>query len=231
MEARRNPVRHQESSSVTNFRRSGCQPISSIAQRKPTPNSGCSQTSQKSFNSAIPTNSEQSRPLAHPIPLPKEPSVNAMQPEKSSCKFGHSFLSQSEQNKGSVHKQAAHQNKVQVEKCNPTYPRNISDDMCHQFGLHVSSGIEQTTFWELPEDPDYSHWRHEALEPVQRQSSLFSRDIWSVEEQLLLLSNIHGSNRLCSFLSYPRLRSHSGSTWSQKLSHERRQRGCSMCLL
>ena len=48
-------------------------------------------------------------------------------------------------------------------------------------------GNEQTSFWELTEDPDCSHCWHETLESVQRQSSIFSRDIWSVEEWLLLL--------------------------------------------
>lgn len=62
--------------------------------------------------------------------------------------------------------------------------------MCHRFGLPVCSGNEKTSLQELTEDPDCSHCWHEALEPVQRQGSLFSRDIWSVEEQLLLLSLI-----------------------------------------
>lgn len=120
MGAHRNPVRHQESSSVTNFRQCGSQPISSSAQRKPTSHSGFSHTSQKSLSSAIPTHCERSRPLAHPIPFPKGPSVDAMQPEKSSCMFTHSVVSQSERNRGSVHNQAARQNKVQVENVQPS---------------------------------------------------------------------------------------------------------------
>lgn len=104
------PVRHQESSSVTNFRQSG----SSGAQWKPMSDSAFSQMSQNSLRAAFSTQSKQSRPVAHPISPPNGPPVHATQPEKSSWKFTHSFRSQTAENRGSSHYQATRKNKVQV---------------------------------------------------------------------------------------------------------------------
>ncbi|CAG00407.1 unnamed protein product, partial [Tetraodon nigroviridis] len=113
MGAHRNPVRAQESGSVSSLGQGGSQPSSSSAQRRLTPHSGFSRTSQRSLGSAIPTHSEQPRPLARPVPPPKGPSVAALQPGGSSCGFTPSFGSQREANTGSGHNQAALQNKVQ----------------------------------------------------------------------------------------------------------------------
>lgn len=177
MGAHSKPVKHQESSTVTNFRQN--------THWKSTSDSAFSQKSQNSLREAFSAHSKQFRPVAHPISLPKGPSAHAVQPEKSPWMFTHSFGPQIEEKRGSHRVQAPRKNKAQVENVHPVYHWNIIDDMCHQFGLYVFSGNEQTSLWELTEDPDCSHCWNEALEPVKRQSSPFSRDIWSVEWFLL----------------------------------------------
>ncbi|XP_029703873.1 spermatogenesis-associated protein 22 isoform X1 [Takifugu rubripes] len=109
MGAHSKPVRHQENSSVTNFRQSG----SSSAQWKPMSDSAFSQMSQNSLRAAFSTQSKQSRPVAYPISPPNGPPVHAAQPEKSSWRFTHSFGSRTDENRGSSHYQATRKNKVQ----------------------------------------------------------------------------------------------------------------------
>lgn len=104
-------ARHQESSSVTNFRQSG----SSSAQWKPMSDSAFSQMSQNSPSATFSTQSKQSRPVAHPISSPNGPPVHVAQPEKSSWRFTHSFGSQTDENRGTSHYQDTRKNKVQVD--------------------------------------------------------------------------------------------------------------------
>lgn len=121
MGAHSKPVRPQESSTVTNFRQSGYQPVSSSTYWKSISDSVFSQKSQNSLRVGFSTHSKQFRPVAHPISLPKGPSAHAVQPEKSPWMFTHSFGSQIEEKRGSPHLQATRKNKVQVENVHPIY--------------------------------------------------------------------------------------------------------------
>lgn len=181
-----NQVREQASSSIVYSMQSKYQTSrsSESEQSKPPLHSGSQQSSYRPPN---PTHHyfQQSRPPSGPLPLSSRPSADAKQPQNNSWKFTNSFGSQTStfDGKGSLSQPKTVQlTQSQVGNTYGKYMIYDDDDDGDDFKIYTFFTVfvvmqylhlflegnisNETSHWELTEDPDFSYWWYETLEPV-----------------------------------------------------------------